>query len=183
MTQHTYGHGHTQTHRHRHTTHMHTDIPTHDTHRSYLCTHMTHTQTQTHTVTHEMAHRHTWTHTYVCLCVLCMCASVCCRVCVPVYVCVCMSCVCLCLCVCVCVATCIQWCVMQVCNVCVHLEDPQLGTQYVYKGSIYGNTMHVQRTNPMGHDVHMYRGPILWDSACKLHTPTCMYSISSEGFM
>ena len=39
-------------------------------------------------------------------------------------------------------------CVMQVCNVCVHLED-QMRTQCVYKGSIYGSTMHVKRTNPM----------------------------------
>ena len=49
-----------------------------------------------------------------------------------------------------------------------------MGTQCTYNGPIVwgynactkGNAMHVQRTNPMGHDVHMYRGPILWDSAC-----------------
>ena len=51
-------------------------------------------------------------------------------------------------CVCVCCHMYTVVCVMQVCNVCVHLED-QMGTQCVYKGSIYGNTMHVQRTNRM----------------------------------
>ena len=38
-------------------------------------------------------------------------------------------------------------------------------TQCMYKGSIYGNIMHVQRTNPTGIDVQMYRGPIVLDSA------------------
>ena len=60
------------------------------------------------------------------------------------------------------------------------------GTQCVYKGSLYGNTMHVQRTNPMGHDVHMYKEPILWgtmftctedQSYGTVHIPTCVYSI------
>ena len=62
---------------------------------------------------------------------------------------------------------------MQVYNVCLRLED-QMGTQCTYNGPIVwgynactkGNAMHAQRTNPIGHDVHMYRGPILWDSAC-----------------
>ena len=40
------------------------------------------------------------------------------------------------------------------------IKDQSYGDtmQYVYKGSIYENTMHVQRTHPMEHDVHMYRG-------------------------
>ena len=32
--------------------------------------------------------------------------------------------------------------------------------------------MCVQRSNPMVHDACMYRGPILWDSACTLQLHT-----------
>ena len=100
----------------------------------------------------------------MCLCVFVMCVCLCMCICVSVYV------VCVCLYVYVCFATYVQWYVMQVCNVYVHLED-QMGTQSMYKGSICGNKMH-----PMWHDVHMYREPILWDSAC-------MYSITSDVSM
>ena len=99
-------------------------------------------------------------------------------ICVSVYVCVC---VCVCLYVYVCFATYVQWYVMQVCNVYVHLED-QIGTQSMCKGSIYGNKMHVQRTNPMWHDVHMYREPILWDSACS-YTYLSVCTVSQVTFL
>ena len=104
-------------------------------------------------------------------------------VCVPVcvvYVCVCvLSCVCVCVCMCMWPHVYSGVCYASVQCMCT-FRRPTAGDTICV-----GNTMHVQRTNPMGHDVHVYRGPILWDSACKLHihVPTCMYSISSEGSM
>ena len=68
----------------------------------------------------------------VCVCPVCACVSVCC--------------VCACVSVFVCVLPHLYngVCVMQVCNVRVHLED-QIGTQCMYNDSILGDTIHVQK--------------------------------------
>ena len=121
----------------------------------------------------------------VCLCgVVCVCLCVYPMLCVPVFVSVCVfmcvcvrACVCVCVCMCVCVGcVCVCVCVLPhvyndvVCNVSRGSNGDTMyvqsyGTMHA-QTIIYGNTMHVQRTNPMGHDVHMYTGLILWDSAC-----------------
>ena len=97
----------------------------------------------------------------LCVCIMCLCISVCaCRVCVCVraHMSVCMSCVCECVC------TCIQWCVL--CKCTMYVYEDQMETQCTYNGPILWEHNALQRTNPMWHDVHMYREPILWDSAC-----------------